>query len=84
MLLNLEGAGAGGRATLFRSNDSAVTRFYQKGKRPFGTAMSNDGWKLGLVRFVLIHQALAFNLELIGLFRSGAIQTIHSFTGISV
>ncbi|RPB12645.1 hypothetical protein P167DRAFT_522748 [Morchella conica CCBAS932] len=50
MLLNLEGAGAGGRATLFRSNDSAVTRFYQKGKRPFGTAMSNDGWKLGLVR----------------------------------
>jgi hypothetical protein len=83
MLLNLEGAGAGGRATLFRSNDSAVTRFYQKGKRPFGTAMSNDGWKLGLVRFVF-HQELAFNFELIGLCRSGVIQTIHSFTGISV
>jgi hypothetical protein len=47
--LNLEGAGAGGRAVLFRSSDTQVTRFY-KGPHPFGTVISADGFKRGLVR----------------------------------
>jgi hypothetical protein len=48
--LNLEGAGAGGRATLFRSTDNEVTKFYKKSPHPFGTVVSADGFKQGLVR----------------------------------
>lgn len=48
--LNLEGAGAGGRATLFRSTDTEVTRFYSKSPHPFGSVVSGDGFKRGLVR----------------------------------
>jgi hypothetical protein len=48
--LNLEGAGAGGRATLFRSTDTEVTRFYKESKYPFGTVLSGDGFERGLIR----------------------------------
>lgn len=48
--LNLEGAGAGGRATLFRSTDTEVTRFYKQAKHPFGTVVSSDGFKKKLIR----------------------------------
>lgn len=48
--LNLEGAGAGGRATLFRSTDTEITRFYAKSKQPFGSVISADGFKRGLIR----------------------------------
>lgn len=48
--LNLEGAGAGGRATLFRSTDTEVTRAYAKTSNPFGTVVSADGFKSGMVR----------------------------------
>ena len=48
--LNLEGAGAGGRATLFRSTDTEVTRFYQISKYPFGSVVSADAFKRGFVR----------------------------------
>lgn len=48
--LNLEGAGAGGRAVLFRSSDAEVTRVYTKVSHPFGTVISADGFKRKLVR----------------------------------
>ena len=48
--LNLEGAGAGGRATLFRSTDAEVTSFYRGTSHPFGSAVSSDGFKRGLIR----------------------------------
>lgn len=48
--LNLEGAGAGGRATLFRSTDAEVTSFYKAAKHPFGTIVSGDGFKQGFIR----------------------------------
>lgn len=48
--LNLEGAGAGGRATLFRSTDMEVTRKYAQSKNPFGTVVSADGFKSGFIR----------------------------------
>lgn len=48
--LNLEGAGAGGRATLFRSTDTEVTRAYGKAKHPYGTVLSADGFAMGFVR----------------------------------
>jgi hypothetical protein len=47
--LNLEGAGAGGRAALFRSTDAEVTQPYMKASHPFGTVVSADGFKRGLV-----------------------------------
>ncbi len=50
VFLNLEGAGAGGRATLFRSTDSEVTRAYRSSKYPFGTVISADAFKRGLIR----------------------------------
>jgi hypothetical protein len=48
--LNLEGAGAGGRATLFRSTDTEVTRAYGKARHPFGTVVSSDSYALGFIR----------------------------------
>ena len=48
--LNLEGAGAGGRAALFRSTDEAVTRAYANSKYPFGSSTSADGFSMKLVR----------------------------------
>jgi hypothetical protein len=48
--VNLEGAGAGGRATLFRSTDTEVTRSYRKASNPFGTVVSGDGFKKHLIR----------------------------------
>ena len=48
--LNLEGAGAGGKAMLFRSTDAEVTKFYAQSSRPFGTVVSEDGFKRGLIR----------------------------------
>ncbi|PSN68190.1 putative zinc metalloprotease [Corynespora cassiicola Philippines] len=47
--LNLEGAGAGGRATLFRSTDVEVTKFYKASSHPFGTVISSDGFKARLI-----------------------------------
>ncbi|KAJ9246886.1 hypothetical protein DTO207G8_8496 [Paecilomyces variotii] len=44
--LNLEGAGAGGRATLFRSSDTEVTRFYERSQYPYGSVLSKDGFRL--------------------------------------
>jgi hypothetical protein len=48
--LNLEGAGAGGRAALFRSTDEAVTKAYARSKYPFGSSISADGFNRGLIR----------------------------------
>ncbi|EGC40992.1 peptidase family M28 family [Histoplasma capsulatum var. duboisii H88] len=48
--LNLEGAGAGGRAALFRTTDTEVTRFYGNTKHPFGSVLAADGFKMGLLR----------------------------------
>ncbi|KAJ5084515.1 Peptidase M28 [Penicillium alfredii] len=47
--LNLEGAGAGGRATLFRSSDTEVTRAYAKAQHPFGSVLSANGFEKGLI-----------------------------------
>ncbi|KAL8730488.1 MAG: hypothetical protein Q9181_004652 [Wetmoreana brouardii] len=48
--LNLEGAGAGGRAAMFRSTDTEVTRAYQKSKHPFASVLSGDAFKRGVVK----------------------------------
>ncbi|KAH8815919.1 aminopeptidase-like protein [Xylogone sp. PMI_703] len=48
--LNLEGAGAGGRATLFRATDLEVTAAYGKAAHPFGNSISADGFSSGFVR----------------------------------
>lgn len=48
--LNLEGAGAGGRATLFRATDTEVVRLYQKSRYPFASVFSGDVFKRGIIR----------------------------------
>ncbi|KKK23870.1 hypothetical protein AOCH_002913 [Aspergillus ochraceoroseus] len=48
--LNLEGAGAGGRAILFRSSDEEVTRSYMRSQHPFGSVFGADGFETGLIR----------------------------------
>ncbi|RMZ75185.1 hypothetical protein DV738_g5614, partial [Chaetothyriales sp. CBS 135597] len=48
--LNLEGAGAGQRAALFRSTDAEVTRAYAKSPYPFGSVLTADGFNQGLIR----------------------------------
>lgn len=50
VFLNLEGAGAGGRATLFRSTDAEVTSYYSQSPHPFGSVVSGDGFKRGFIR----------------------------------
>lgn len=47
--LNLEGAGAGGRAMLFRSSDQQVTAAYAKTKHPFGNVIGSDAFGLGVI-----------------------------------
>ncbi|KAJ8130546.1 hypothetical protein O1611_g3083 [Lasiodiplodia mahajangana] len=48
--LNLEGAGAGGRATLFRTTDAEVTAAYRRGPNPFGSVIASDAFSLGAIR----------------------------------
>jgi hypothetical protein len=48
--LNLEGAGAGGRATLVRATDTEVVRRYQKSRYPFATIFSGDVFRRGIIR----------------------------------
>lgn len=48
--LNLEGAGAGGRATLFRSTDMEVTSFYGRSGHPFGSVLCANGFDTRLIR----------------------------------
>lgn len=50
IFLNLEGAGAGGRAILFRSTDTEVTKFYGASKRPVGSVLFGDGFERGAIR----------------------------------
>lgn len=47
--LNVEGAGAGGRAILFRASDQQVTAAYAKTKNPFGTVIGSDAFGLGAI-----------------------------------
>lgn len=48
--LNLEGAGAGGRALLLRSTDERVTRAYAQSLHPFGSVIAKDSFGAGFIR----------------------------------
>ncbi|KAI8598066.1 hypothetical protein EDD21DRAFT_383648 [Dissophora ornata] len=49
--VNLEGAGAGGRALLFRASNKALVNFYSKaGNSPHANVFGNDIFKLGLIK----------------------------------
>ncbi|KAJ5746358.1 hypothetical protein N7520_011540 [Penicillium odoratum] len=65
--VNLEGAGAGGRATLFRSSDLEVTQAYAKSKSPFGSVLSANGFESGVVRSQTDYVVLQGMLGLRGL-----------------
>jgi hypothetical protein len=57
--LNLEGAGAGGRAILFRTTDKEVTKAYSPSPNPFGSVVAADGFAMGLIHsqtdYVVLH-----------------------------
>ncbi|KAL8742881.1 MAG: hypothetical protein Q9190_004703 [Brigantiaea leucoxantha] len=48
--LNLEGAGAGGRASMFRSTDTEVTAAYRNSRHPFANVISGDAFNRGLIK----------------------------------
>ncbi|OHE91790.1 peptidase family M28 [Colletotrichum orchidophilum] len=48
--VNLEGAGAGGRAILFRTTDLEVSKAYANAPHPFGSVVAADGFKLRAIR----------------------------------
>ena len=62
--LNLEGAGAGGRAAMFRSTDAEITRAYAHSPHPWGIVTMGDGFNRGLVRsqtdYVVFNGILGF------------------------
>jgi hypothetical protein len=65
--VNLEGAGAGGRATLFRSTDTEITRYYKAASHPFGTVVSADGFKKKVIRSETDYKVFYDELGLRGL-----------------
>lgn len=65
--LNLEGAGAGGRATLFRSSDAEVARAYGHVVHPFGSVLSANGFDTGLIRSQTDYVVFEGNMGLRGL-----------------
>ncbi|CAK4028810.1 Vacuolar membrane protease [Lecanosticta acicola] len=65
--VNLEGAGAGGRAMLFRSTDTEVTKAYQGSPLPFGSVITGDGFKQGFVRSGTDYSVFTEELGLRGL-----------------
>lgn len=48
--VNLEGAGAGGRAMLFRATDLEVAKAYGRSPHPFGSTIAADSFKQGVIR----------------------------------
>lgn len=48
--VNLEGAGAGGRAILFRATDLEIAKAYSHSPHPFGSIVAADAFKQGLIR----------------------------------
>lgn len=48
--VNIDGAGAGGRATLLRATDTEAVRSYQRTRYPFGTILTADAFSRGFVR----------------------------------
>ncbi|EAW08139.1 M28 family metallopeptidase [Aspergillus clavatus NRRL 1] len=65
--VNLEGAGAGGRASLFRSSDTEVTRPYARAPHPFGSVLSANGFEAGLISSQTDYVVLEGDLGLRGL-----------------
>ena len=65
--VNLEGAGAGGKAILFRTTDTEITRFYHGTQYPYGTVVFSDGFKQGLVRSDTDYSVFYRNLGMRGL-----------------
>ena len=65
--LNLEGAGAGGRAVMFRSTDTEVTKAYKKSRYPFASVLSNDAFKRGIIKSETDYRVFTERLGLRGL-----------------
>ncbi|KAF7563581.1 hypothetical protein G7046_g518 [Stylonectria norvegica] len=59
--VNLEGAGAGGRAMLFRTTDLLAAQAYGGSPHPFGSVLAGDAFAKGLVKSGTDYQIFADN-----------------------
>ncbi|EGX88965.1 peptidase family M28 family [Cordyceps militaris CM01] len=57
--VNLEGAGAGGRAMLFRTTDLEVAKAYGSSPHPFGSVIAADAFEAGVIRSGTDYQIFA-------------------------
>lgn len=48
--VNLEGAGAGGRAILFRATDLQTAKAYSSGPHPFGSVVAGNAFERGVIK----------------------------------
>ena len=57
--VNLEGAGAGGRAVLFRTTDLEIAKAYSGSSSPFGSVLAADAFKKGVIKSGTDYQIFA-------------------------
>lgn len=57
--VNLEGAGAGGRAMLFRTTDLEAARAYGGAPHPFGSVVAADAFRRGVIKSATDYQIFA-------------------------
>lgn len=57
--VNLEGAGAGGRAMLFRTTDLQVARAYGQSPHPFGSVVAANAFERGVIKSGTDYQVFA-------------------------
>ncbi|KAM5372166.1 hypothetical protein ACJZ2D_007566 [Fusarium nematophilum] len=57
--VNLEGAGAGGRALLFRTTDLQAAKVYSKTPHPFGTVVAANAFERGVIKSATDYEIFA-------------------------
>ncbi|OAA52928.1 peptidase family M28 family [Cordyceps fumosorosea ARSEF 2679] len=57
--VNLEGAGAGGRAMLFRTTDLEIAKAYGSSPHPFGSVIAADAFETGVIKSGTDYQIFA-------------------------
>ncbi|OAA51924.1 Peptidase family M28 family [Metarhizium rileyi] len=66
-LVNLEGAGAGGRAMLFRTTDLETADAYSKSPHPFGSVVASNAFERGVIKSDTDYSVFVKNYGLRGL-----------------
>lgn len=67
VFLNLEGAGAGGRATVFRATDVEIMRSLSGAPHPSSNSVSSDLWDSGVVRSGTDYSVFTMDFDMRGM-----------------